>query len=245
MSFETRSFTTAELRVKAEGKKASGYAAVYGVLSHLIQGQWRERIRRGAFDSILASKPDVALLINHDPSQLLGRTASGTLRLAADRIGLRFECDMPDTQLGRDTHELIKRGDYNGCSFAFNLGERDQSWAEEEIEDEEDLGLRSSRRTKTIVRTITGFSKLHDVSVVTNPAYPRTEVNPRMELVAPECRSFVEKFLGHSFPQYIPPSLQAAIDEAVNNRDLSKYPLSGWEQRQISKRRKLIADALD
>ena len=51
---------------------------------------------------------------------------------------------MPNTQIGRDVYESVKRGDLNGCSFAFELGERgDEEWnEEEEIEDEKELGIR-------------------------------------------------------------------------------------------------------
>ena len=249
--FETRSFTTAEYRVKSEGNRISGYAARTGILSHLIDGKFKERIQHRAFDGILATKPDVVMLVNHEVSSVLGRTTAGTLRLASDDSGLRFECDLPNTQLGRDTHELIKRGDFNnGCSFAFILGERDQTWAEEEDEVEDDLDLRArgGKRPTVIVRTITGFSKLHDVSVVTHPAYPKTSVDARFELVAAECRGFVEKLLG---PKYASESRafaglpQSEIDDLVNNRDLTLYPLSDFERKQIEKRRKLLGLVLD
>ena len=74
-------------------------------------------------------------------------------------------------------------GNLRGMSFAFELGERDSSWDdEEEIEDEKDLGLRgrvAKAVRKIAVRTITSFRKLHDCAVVVTPAYPNTSVDVR------------------------------------------------------------------
>lgn len=191
-----------EVRASKSGDKmrVSGYAARYGVLSKPLPAgngrSFRERIAKRAFDSVLADpNMDCILTFNHDQDKILGRTTSGTLRLEGDDSGLRFDCDLPNTQAGRDTYESVQRGDLNGCSFAFELGERGEEWNEEEMEDEKDLGLRGriANAIKTVVvRTIKSFRKLHDVSIVTCPAYPGTQVDAR-NLVAAECRSHVER----------------------------------------------------
>ncbi|MGB2679463.1 MAG: HK97 family phage prohead protease [Candidatus Acidiferrum sp.] len=247
---EKRLLTGCELRAAGAGnvKTISGYAARYGVLSHLIGGKFKERIARGAFDGVLATKPDVVLLAQHDPAQILGRTTAGTLSLRADSNGLKFSCDLPDTQCGRDTYENVRLGNLNGCSWAFELGERDQEWTEEDDEEEDVLARARGSRPRVIVRTITGFRKLLDCSVVTFPAYPSTSVTARFEEVAAECRSFVEKLLG---PQYATASRafvglpQSQIDEIVDTRDLNRFPLSGYEKKQIEARRKMLANILE
>lgn len=181
-----------------KGMCVRGYAASYGVLSHPLPGNngstFRERIAKGAFDGVLADpKLDCVALWNHDQNMPLGRTTAGTLKLRSDSKGLAFDCDLPNTSYARDLYESVKRGDTNGCSFAFQLGQRnqDENWEEEEIEDEKDLGLRG-KVVKALVRTIRNFQKLMDISLVTSPAYPGTSVDARNILVGAEVRSYVE-----------------------------------------------------
>jgi HK97 family phage prohead protease len=201
---EKRILSTHEIRANKTGDKmtVSGYAARYNTLSNDLGG-FKERIAPGAFDRILASKPDVVALFNHDMNSVLGRTTSGTLRLNADNVGLAFELDLPNTTVGRDTYESVKRGDLNGCSFAFALGERMDSFAEEEFDEEDGEGLFRAigRKVKQIVRTIRDFAGLYDISVVTNPAYPGTCVDARYTLVAAEVRSRVAEF-GPNTPEH-------------------------------------------
>lgn len=134
-----------------------GYAAVFGVpTTRQAQYAGTETIGRAAFTGLLGG--DVVALVDHNPSMLLGRSTSGTLRLSVDDHGLAFEVDLPDTQVGRDTRELVRRGDLAGCSFTAAVG--------------------TVERGKGGV-THTAFSRLVDVSVVTSPAYPETSVVAR------------------------------------------------------------------
>jgi len=47
-----------------------------------------ERIGRRAFNETIRRRDDVRILMNHDSSLLLGRTAAGTATLLVDEIGL-------------------------------------------------------------------------------------------------------------------------------------------------------------
>lgn len=134
-----------------------GYAAVFDQpTTRQNQYAGAESIARGAFAGVL--KDDVVATVNHDMSQILGRTASGTLRLDQDDHGLAFEVDLPDTQLGRDVRELVKRGDLRGMSFTAQVGDVERA------------------KDGVIHRQ---FKRLVDVSVVTAPAYEGTEVIAR------------------------------------------------------------------
>ncbi len=132
-----------------------GYAAVFDQpTTRQRDYPGAESIARGAFDGVLGD--DVLALVDHDPSKVLGRSTAGTLRLRSDDYGLAVEIDLPDTTLGRDVRELVRRGDLNGMSFGFRPG--------------------------VVERTAGGvvhrsFAGLSDVSVVSRPAYDGTSVS--------------------------------------------------------------------
>lgn len=112
---ERRAVATA---IRAQGRRLVGYAATFGTPAQ-IEGRFTETVRAGAFSDTLSKGEDVLGLVDHDTSKLLGRTASGTLRLAEDAKGLGFELDVPDTQLGHDVLVMAERGDLGGMSFGF------------------------------------------------------------------------------------------------------------------------------
>lgn len=150
-----------ELRAKdGGGKTLVGYAAVFDSLSEDLGG-FREIIKPGAFDRALKERQDVRALVNHDNSLLLGRTASGTLRLSTDSRGLKYEVDLPDTTAARDVAESIRRGDISGSSFGFRTIA--DAWPKVD-------GL--------VTREVLDLELL-DVSPVTYPAYPATQVSMR------------------------------------------------------------------
>jgi HK97 family phage prohead protease len=154
-----------ELR-RAAGEKQvvtlRGYAALFNTLSEVMWG-FREQIAPGAFSDVLAD--DVRALFNHDPSAVLGRTVSGTLRIAQDANGLSYEVDLPNTQAARDLITSIERGDVSQSSFGFCVAPNGENWGED--------------KDGIYVRTITKFSKLYDVSPVTYAAYPDANVGLR------------------------------------------------------------------
>src|SRR5918995_4728132 len=112
--------------VDTRGKTLHGYAAVYGAVSGDLGG-FRETIAPGAFRDVLSA--DVRALLNHDPNEVLGRTKSGTMRLFDEQRGLRFEIDLPSSPLGENVREAVRRGDIDGASFRFQVG--DESWQDD------------------------------------------------------------------------------------------------------------------
>lgn len=142
-----------------------GYAAKFESWSAPIMGWFREKIARGAFDGCDLS--DVIMCFNHNTDSILARTTSGTLRLEVDDVGLRFAFEAPNTTLGSDMLELVRRGDVSKCSFRFGVAQDDWQYADEKN------GLPMDERT------ILRFSRVVDVSLVVFPAYPETEASVR------------------------------------------------------------------
>ncbi len=157
---DRRSFTT-EFQVRAKpagGVVIEGHGAVFNRLSRNLGG-FVEQVHPEAFKKTLADNPDTRAYFNHDPSMILGRTRSGTLRLGVDTVGLAYEIDMPDTTYARDLLISMERGDVTQSSFGFYVVRGGDDWTQTE----DGMPLRTLRAVS-----------IHDgdVSPVTTPAYP-------------------------------------------------------------------------
>lgn len=163
-TYLTRSFKSElAVREQQEGqqeKVIEGYFAVYGSETELWTGAFEE-IKSGAFDDTLEN--DIRALINHNTELVLGRNKAGTLTLEADDKGLwaRVVINEQDTD-ALNLYARVQRGDVDQCSFGFNI-------IEESTEFRED---------GTIKWTIEKID-LHEVSIVTFPAYEATSVQAR------------------------------------------------------------------
>lgn len=161
---ERRTFQLDELRADEDGKslRISGHAAVFNKKSDVIFG-FREIVLPGAFKKTI-KEADIRALWNHDPNIVLGRNKAGTLRLKEDDRGLKTDIDLPDTQPARDLYQSIKRGDVDQMSFGFRT--ITDKWRTED---------------KITIRELVEV-ELFDVSPVTFPAYPDTDINARAEV---------------------------------------------------------------
>ncbi len=157
---EYRSFDVEEIRLQLREDDVPsivGHAAVFNQLSEEMWG-FREKIAPGAFRGAINQNQDVRALINHDSNFVLGRTKNGTLSLSEDTKGLRVSIDPPTTTFAADLLVSIERKDINQMSFGFEVLK--ETW-----ETDGDKNI----------RTIEDVN-LFDVSVVTFPAYPQTDV---------------------------------------------------------------------
>ncbi len=164
---QTRSMKS-ELKTRVEGEGGDltieGYFAVFNRETELWPGAYEE-IAPGAFVNTLSN--DIRALINHETRLVLGRTKAGTLELRADNYGLwgRIKINPNDTD-AMNLYERVKRGDVDQCSFGFNIIREDTEW-------------RDDGTVKWTIREV----DLHEVSVVTFPAYEDTGVAARQKQV--------------------------------------------------------------
>lgn len=166
-----------EIRAVPEGsdetKTIQGYAAKYNAESQILRDWWGDEfvevIAEGAFDNAIA-KNNIRALYNHNTDHILGTTKNNTLRLRSDSTGLHFEIDLPNTQIGNDLYESVRRGDIEGNSFGFVC-----------INDK--LSEIEKDGKKIIKRTLLECD-IYEISPTAFPAYEDTEV---------DCRS-LEKF---------------------------------------------------
>jgi len=114
-----------QLRAAEEGNRLGGYALKFNRLSQNLGG-FVERIAPGALTKTLRDGGDVLARFQHEDHYLLGRTTSGTLRLALTDEGLDYEVDLPDTDYARNLAALAARGDVQHSSFAFHT--LDDEW---------------------------------------------------------------------------------------------------------------------
>lgn len=160
------SLSRVEVRTADDGQvTVAGYAAVFDSASEDLGG-FVEVLKQGAFRKALNAGADVRLLINHEGLPL-ARTKNDTLRLSEDPKGLHIEADLSDTALARDLTAALERGDVDQMSFAFTVAPEGREWTFPDDPNE------------PAMRTIYEVDGLFDVSAVTFPAYPATEIGVR------------------------------------------------------------------
>jgi HK97 family phage prohead protease len=161
MDIERRVCEVGDLRVESRGvsRVIRGYAIVFDRLSENLGG-FRERIAPAAVDRTISESVDLRALVDHDSSKIIGRISAGTLRIEKDGHGLRVEIDPPDTTVGHDIVESIRRRDTTGMSFSFRTMAKGDDW---------------DFSTEPPTRTVTDML-VREVSPVTFPAYSQTEV---------------------------------------------------------------------
>jgi len=157
------------VRSDDEGRRfIEGYAIVFNQRSKLIR-EWGETfyeiIEPSAPDNVLADTGiNVIATVDHSRAKMLARTKSGTLKLEKDNRGVKYNIEVPDTTLGNDMYEMVKRGDYFESSFIFTIAER---------------GYRYDNSEDVPVKYISNFERMYDIAIVIDGAYANTAVTAR------------------------------------------------------------------
>lgn len=154
-----------------------GYAIVFNQPSRKLFDKaskkvFTETIDPRAVTKLFLDDQDIKMLYNHSNDMLLARSTFGigTLSYEIDDYGVKYRFEMPNTSVGNDVLELIRRGDVWGCSFAFTYAKD---------------GIRDEKRNGQNYRTVIQMASIDDFSIVVDPAYLGTYVSTR-EFNAPE-----------------------------------------------------------
>lgn len=151
-----------------EEKIVEGYATTFDQPYHLYyfennRGEEKEvleQVDRNAFRG--ADLSDVIMQYDHE-GRVFARLSNGTLELEEDDHGLRVRANLGGTELGRGLYEEIKGGYTNKMSFGFMVADDNMKALDD----------------GNYLRTITGISKLYDVSAVSLPANDFTAISAR------------------------------------------------------------------
>lgn len=155
-----REFRLMELRLRNEEEKdyqVEGYAATFDpyVLFSDDGVDYKEQIEPTAFDE--ADLKDVVFRVDHE-GPVYARSSAGTVEVWTDEHGLAQKTDLSKTQRARELYADIEAGNYPKMSFAFTVDSD-----------------RYDKKTHT--RIIEKIAKVYDVSPVSFPANPGTELS--------------------------------------------------------------------
>lgn len=157
---DDREYRSMDLMVPAEEErsyKVEGYASTFApyVLFTDENGvDYKEQILPTAFDD--ADLSDVVFRVDHT-GRVYARSSAGTVELWTDEHGLGQRADLSKTQKARELYEDIEAGNYPKMSFAFRVAE-------------------DSFDKATHTRIISRIAKVYDVSPVSFPANPDTNL---------------------------------------------------------------------
>lgn len=149
---------------ETEDMTVEGYATTFNEPYTLYEDNdiiYREQVDPDAFAE--TDMDDVIMQYDHE-GRVFARTANETLSLNVDDKGLFIRANLGGTEIGRNLFEEIRGGYTDKMSFGFI------------VDKDEELRTDAEDGRVDILRTITGISKLYDVSAVSIPANNGTSI---------------------------------------------------------------------
>ena len=166
---EYRNMTMAVREAETESEETEdmtveGYATTFNEPYTLYEDNdiiYREQVDPDAFAE--TDMDDVIMQYDHE-GRVFARTANETLSLNVDDKGLFIRANLGGTEIGRNLFEEIRGGYTDKMSFGFI------------VDKDEELKTEAEDGRVDVLRTITGISKLYDVSAVSIPANNGTSI---------------------------------------------------------------------
>lgn len=213
--------TTPEFSTVTENK-LEGYAIVFNRTSNVLYDKasrkfFTETILPEAVDYDTISRSDILMLINHNKERMLARSrfGEGSLKLEIDDLGVRFSFDIPKTSDGDYIREMVSRGDFSGCSFAFT---------------DEDVELSYDKENHCAHRIVRKIRQLYDTSIVINPAYSATEVAIRqVEEIVDQNERVIEEVTEERSVEKHPSDVSTLVEEVKVEETIT--PDDTWKEQ--------------
>lgn len=157
---------------EGESRTITGTAIVFNAESEVLD-DWGERFREVILPSAATmeflNRCDIKMNMLHDRDLTIARCnqGKGSMRLTVDERGVNFEFEAPKCDLGDRCLEMVRRGDYSGCSFEFYP---------KDYEVERTKGADGKDEVKIIHKE---FEFISALTIGMDPAYRQTTVNAR------------------------------------------------------------------
>ncbi|MBQ1774667.1 MAG: HK97 family phage prohead protease [Prevotella sp.] len=154
---------------QGESRTITGTAIVFNAESEVLD-EWgykfREVILPEAAQMEFLNTQDIKLNMLHDRQLTVARAnkGKGSLRLSVDEKGVNFEFEAPKCDIGDRCLEMVRRGDYSGCSFEFYP---------------EDYDVEERNNGQDVKITHRKFRAITALTIGLDPAYKQTSVNAR------------------------------------------------------------------
>ena len=170
---ETRTFDCqlaireAQEGMASESRTITGTAIVFNMESEILD-DWGERFREVILPSAATMEflntQDIKMNLLHERELTIARCnkGQGSMRLSVDERGVNFEFEAPRCDIGDRCLELVRRGDYSGCSFEFYPKDYDEE-----------------RNGDDVKITHRSFEFISSLTIGLDPAYRQTSVNAR------------------------------------------------------------------
>ena len=169
-----------------DSRTITGRAIVFNAESEVLD-DWGERFREVILPEAVTMEflntQDVKMNMLHERELTVARCNKGvgSMRMAVDEQGVTFEFEAPRCDIGDRCLEMVRRGDYSGCSFEFYP---------KDYEVERTKG--ADGKDEVIIRH-KSFEFLSALTIGMDPAYRQTSVNAReMDKQTPEGKAEIE-----------------------------------------------------
>ena len=171
---------------EGESRTITGRAIVFNAESEVLD-DWGERFREVILPEAVTMEflntQDVKMNMLHERELTIARCNKGvgSLRMAVDEQGVTFEFEAPKCDISDRCLEMVRRGDYSGCSFEFYPKDYDVERTKG-ADGKDEVTIRHK-----------SFEFLSALTIGMDPAYKQTSVNAReMDKLTPEGKAEAE-----------------------------------------------------